>query len=103
MKKSRIISALLLGLSLTACSVMEGTPEAPPVPTAGHAQEIKRTQTGSLTRMGTISVTVYGSPMNVAEMVQKRADASGANYYYIVMMDETVMPGRWYAQAILYK
>lgn len=103
MKKLLIVPALLLSLSLTACSVMEGSPESPPSPTPGHAQEIKRTQTGSLERMGTISATVYGSPMNAAEVIQKRADEAGANYYYVIMVDETVMPGRWYTQAILYK
>ncbi|RDK95617.1 uncharacterized protein DUF1471 [Enterobacillus tribolii] len=82
---------------------MQGTPEPPPAATAGHAQEIRRNQTEGLTRMGTISATVYGSPMNAAEVIQKRADASGASYYYVIMVDETVMPGRWYTQAILYK
>jgi hypothetical protein len=53
--------------------------------------------------MRTISAQVYGSPMNAQEVIQKQADEAGATYYYVIMVDETGVPGQWYAQAILYK
>jgi hypothetical protein len=41
--------------------------------------------------------------MNAQEVLQKQADEAGATYYYVIMVDETGVPGQWYAQAILYK
>ncbi|BAN97759.1 hypothetical protein E05_29930 [Plautia stali symbiont] len=34
--------------------------------------------------------------------IAARANQSGAVYYQILMVDETTMPGFWYATAILY-
>lgn len=102
MKKIKLSLVILFTLFLTACGVMNSKPVPPPAPSS-HAQEIRRDQTSTLTRMRTISAQVYGSPMNDQEVLQKQADEAGATYYYVIMVDETGVPGQWYAQAILYK
>ena len=93
---------LLLALSLSGCTLLEGTPEAPP-PATDHPQEIRRNQTEGLQRMGTVSALVFGSPMDVEASIKEKVTAQKADYYVIVMMDDTVVPGQWYAQAILYR
>jgi hypothetical protein len=94
------ITVLLFGL-LSGCSLSEGTPKPPPAP-AGQAQEITRMQTAGLEKMTTISALVRGSPMDVEAEVQRKANASGARYYLIIMNSDSVVPGQWYSQAILY-
>ncbi|WP_073381499.1 biofilm peroxide resistance protein BsmA [Edwardsiella piscicida] len=101
MKTCKLTLTLLLTLLLGACSVMDGKPMPPPI--AGHAQEVRRNQTEGLSKMWNISASVYGSPMNVQEVIQQRADAAGARYYYIVMLQETGVPGQWYSVATLYR
>ena len=93
---------LLLALLLSGCSLLEGSPEAPP-PVTDHPQEIRRNQTEGLQRMGTVSALVYGSPMDVEETIKAKVAAQKADYYVIVMIDDTVVPGQWYSQAILYR
>lgn len=93
---------LLLCLFLTGCSLGTITPKPPPPP-AEHAQEVVRAQTLSLEKMGTISVQAFGSPDDAMRRVQERADYVGARYYYIIMVSETIIPGSWYSQAILYR
>ena len=102
MKPSRLLLPLTLVTLLSACGMMTTTPKAPPAPT-GQAQEITRAQTGSLVKMVTTSALVRGSPMDVEAEIQKKANASGARYYMIMMNSETVVPGQWYSQAILYR
>ena len=53
--------------------------------------------------MGTVSAMVFGSPMDVEASIKEKVTAQKADYYVIVMMDDTVVPGQWYAQAILYR
>ncbi|WP_431225634.1 biofilm peroxide resistance protein BsmA [Serratia sp. L9] len=102
MKLSRsVITLLLIGL-LSGCSVFNTTPKPPPPPT-NQAQEITRAQTFGLEKMATISALVRGSPMNVEDEIQRKANASGARYYMIIMNSETIVPGQWYSQAILYR
>lgn len=93
---------LLLALSLSGCTLLEGTPEAPP-PATDHPQEIRRNQTEGLHRMGTVSALIYGSPMDAEETIRAKATAQKADYYVIVMIEDTVVPGQWYSQAILYR
>lgn len=93
---------LLLALSLSGCTLLEGSPEAPP-PATDHPQEIRRNQTEGLQRMGTVSALIYGSPMDAEEAIRAKATAQKADYYVIVMIDDTVVPGQWYSQAILYR
>lgn len=99
----RRFTPLLLALLLSRCSILEGTPTAPPAAT-DTPQEIRRNQTEGLQRMGTISVMIYGSPMDVEAALKAKATAAKADYYVIIMIDDsTVVPGQWYSQAILYR
>jgi len=99
---SRLLTGALLAGVLSSCSTFQDTPKPPP-PATASAQEVTRAQVGSLQKMGTISVTERGSPMDAARALQKKADASGAHYYLVLMNDETIVPGTWYSQAILYR
>ena len=53
--------------------------------------------------MGTVSVLMYGSPMDVEAALKAKAEAAKADYYVIIMIDDTMVPGQWYSQAILYR
>lgn len=102
MKLSRLLLPMTLITLLSACTAMITTPKAPPPPT-GQAQEITRAQTTGLAKLGTTSALVRGSPMDVEAEIKQKANASGARYYMIIMNSETVVPGQWYSQAILYR
>lgn len=93
----RRLSPWLLAIVLSGCSALQGTPEAPP-PATDHPQEIQRNQTAGLQKMATVSVLMYGSPMDVEAALKAKAD-----YYVIIMIDDTMVPGQWYSQAILYR
>ena len=91
-------ASLLLVLMLSACSALQGTPQPAP-PVTDHPQEIRRDQTQGLQRIGSVSTMVRGSPDDaLAEAVAAKAD-----YYVVVMVDETIVTGQWYSQAILYR
>lgn len=92
---------LIISLLLAGCSAFETTPKAPPAPTQ-QAQEISRAQSGGLPKLGNITVNVHGSPDDAQRAIAAQANQAGAAYYQIVMLSETVMPGLWYASAILY-
>lgn len=92
---------LMITLLLGGCSVLHTTPQPPP-PLAAQAQEITRAQSMTLTRLGTASVTVRGSPDDAERALAQKANASGASYYLIQLVSETVAPGLWYASAIFY-
>lgn len=98
----RRFAPLLLAVWLSGCSVLQGTPEAPP-PLTSHPQEIKRNQTEGLQKIGTVSALVYGSPMDADAAIKEKVTAAKADYYVVVMVDDTVVPGQWYSQAILYR
>lgn len=102
MTLSRTLMTLLLFGLLSGCSVFQTTPQPPPPPTA-QAQEITRAQTAGLEKMATISAAVHGSLMNVEDEIQRKANASGARYYMIIMNSDSIVPGQWYSQAILYR
>lgn len=92
----------ILALLLSGCSVLEGKPQPAP-PVSDRPQEISRNQTQDLQEIGAFSVTVLGSPMDVEDEIKARATDAKADYYVILMMDDTVLPGRWYARALLYR
>ena len=94
----RRFSPWLLAIVLSGCSALQGTPEAP-----DHPQEIQRYQTAGLQKMATVSVLMYGSPMDVEAALKAKAEAAKADYYVIIMIDDTMVPGQWYSQAILYR
>ena len=93
----------LLAIAFPGCSALQGTPEAPPPPATDHPQEIQRNQTRGLQKMGTVSVLMSGSPMDVEAVLTVKAEAAKADYYVIIMIDDTMVPGQWYSQAILYR
>lgn len=98
----RRFASLIAALLLSACSVLQGTPQPAP-PVADHPQEIRRDQTQGLQRMGTVSALVRGSPDDAIVEIRAKAVAAKADYYVILMVDETVVTGQWYSQAILYR
>ena len=98
----RRFSPWLLAIVLSGCSALQGTPEAPP-PATDHPQEIQRNQTAGLQKMATVSVLMSGSPMDVEAALKAKAEAAKADYYVIIMIDDTMVPGQWYSQAILYR
>ncbi|EBH3591865.1 biofilm peroxide resistance protein BsmA [Salmonella enterica] len=104
-KRDRVMrrfASLIAALLLSACSVLQGTPQPAP-PVADHPQEIRRDQTQGLQRMGTVSTLVRGSPDDAIDEIRAKAVAAKADYYVILMVDETVVTGQWYSQAILYR
>ena len=98
----RRLTPWFLAIALSGCSALQGTPEAPP-PATDHPQEIHRNQTKGLQKMGTVSVLMYGSPMDVEAALKTKAETAKADYYVIIMIDDTMGPGQWYSQAILYR
>ncbi|MEB6379599.1 biofilm peroxide resistance protein BsmA [Leclercia adecarboxylata] len=104
-KRDRImrrVAALTLMLLLAGCSALQGTPQPAP-PVADHPQEIRRNQTEGLQRMGTVTALERGSPDDVEDAIKAKAVAAKADYYVIVLIDETIVTGQWYSQAILYR
>jgi len=91
----------MITLLLSGCSLLHTTPQPPP-PAAPYAQEITHAQSMNLPRLGTASVTVRGSPDDAERALAEKANASGASYYLIQLVDETQAPGLWYASAIFY-
>ncbi|AXM04616.1 MULTISPECIES: biofilm peroxide resistance protein BsmA [Escherichia] len=104
-KRERVMlrfAALILVLLLSGCSALQGTPQPAP-PVADHPQEIRRDQTQGLQRMGTVSAMVHGSPDDALAEIRAKAAAAKADYYVVIMVDETIVTGQWYSQAILYR
>ena len=104
-KRDRVMRqfiSLMLVMLLSGCSILQGTPQPAP-PVADHPQEIRRDQTQGLQRMGTVTPLVRGSPDDAVDEVKAKAAAAKADYYVIVMVDETIVTGQWYSQAILYR
>ncbi|MEO3740825.1 Protein of unknown function [Kosakonia oryzendophytica] len=101
-KTVRVLLPVLLVLLLSACSVLNGNPQPAP-PVSDHPQEIRRNQTQGLREIGSVSAAVLGSPMDVEREIKAKAAAADANYYVIQMLDDTIIPGRWYGRALLYR
>lgn len=101
-KTMRALLCILFALLLSGCAVLEGKPQSAP-PVRDHPQEIRRNQTQDLREIGAVSVTVLGSPMDVEDAIKAKAVAASADYYVIIMMDDTIIPGRWFGRALLYK
>lgn len=94
--------ALALAALLSACNILQGDPAPPPPPTE-QARLIRYNQTGTLEKIGTISVTVRGSPDDADRAIQRKADEHAAHYYTIVMKSDATLPGIWLARAVLYR
>lgn len=97
----RRFSPWLLAIVLSGCSALQNARSPPPA--TDHPQEIQRYQTAGLQKMATVSVLMYGSPMDVEAALKAKAEAAKADYYVIIMIDDTMVPGQWYSQAILYR
>lgn len=97
----RLMTALLTALLLSSCTLLNSAPQPAPAP-AAKTQEISRAQAGGLTRLGTISASVRGSPDDVQRALAAKANAAGASYYQILLVNETTIPGMWYGSAILF-
>ncbi|HDS1234646.1 TPA: biofilm peroxide resistance protein BsmA [Pluralibacter gergoviae] len=93
---------LILALLQCGCTVLEGTPEPPP-PLTDKPQEIRRNQTQGLQKIGSVSVLVRGAPSDAEAAIKAKAAAASADYYVITLVDETVIPGQWYSQAVMYR
>ena len=93
---------LILALLLCGCTVLEGTPEPPP-PLTDNPQVIRRNQTQGLQKIGSVSVLVRGAPSDAEAAIKAKAAAASADYYVITLVDETVIPGQWYSQAVMYR
>nr|WP_318383272.1 biofilm peroxide resistance protein BsmA [uncultured Enterobacter sp.] len=98
----RRFAPLMLVALLSGCAVLQGTPQPPP-PVSSQPQEITRNQTQGLQKMGTVSAMVRGSPMDAEEAIKAKAVAAKADYYVILLNDDTVFTGQWYSEAILYR
>ncbi|MTH47062.1 biofilm peroxide resistance protein BsmA [Intestinirhabdus alba] len=98
----RLLASVLLAALISGCSVLQGTPQPPPA-AADRPQEIRRDRTQGLQRMGSVTALVRGSPDDAVAEIRAKAAAAQADYYVIVMVDETIVTGQWYAQAILYR
>lgn len=97
----RKVTAVMITLLLSSCSLFDNVPRTPPAPTA-QAQEISRAQSNGLQRLSTASVTVRGSPDDAAHALAAKATAAGASYYQILALFEQKGSGIWYASAIFY-
>lgn len=96
------IVPLLLIFTLSACSVLQGTPQPAP-PVTGQPQEIQRNQTQGLVKIGTVTALERGSPDDALRVLRTKAVEAKADYYQVLVNDETIVPGQWYGQAILFR
>ena len=78
----RRFASLLLVMFLSACSVLQGTPQPAP-PVADHPQEIRRDQSNGLQRLGTVSALVRGSPDDA--LAEIRAQANGIHRQFCIV------------------
>jgi len=100
--KTLPVILLIVGIMMSGCAALTGTPVAPPAPT-DRAQEIHRDQTTHLTPFGRVTVNERGSPMDAEQAIVAQANARHATYYQIIMLGETITPGVWRGEAILYR
>ncbi|MGL9751563.1 MAG: biofilm peroxide resistance protein BsmA [Symbiopectobacterium sp.] len=96
---TRFITFFLMTL-LCACSAFQSKPMPPPTQ---QAQLIVYAQTGTLEKMGSISVNVRGSSDGADRAIQQKADAYGARYYTIMLKQEHALTNVWTSRAVLYR
>ena len=98
----KLLTASFFTMLLCACSALQGEPMPLPPPTQ-HAQLIVYAQTGSLEKIGSISVNVRGSADDADRAIQQKADAYGARYYTITLKQEHALTNTWTSRAVLYR
>lgn len=86
---------------LSGCALLTPAP-APRPPLQPYAQELNRNMTYDLCKTGEVHVVVRGSPDDAQRAIADKANRAGVRWYNIIMINETVIPGRWYAEAIFY-
>ncbi|MGV3345911.1 YdgH/BhsA/McbA-like domain containing protein, partial [Enterobacteriaceae bacterium LUAb1] len=67
-----------------------------------QAQEINRAQSLTLQKIGSVSAIAHGSPDDAQRAIADKANAAGAPYYLILMLDDNLSSGMWRAQASLF-
>ncbi|WP_051150917.1 biofilm peroxide resistance protein BsmA [Tatumella saanichensis] len=92
---------LLLPLLLSGCTLLTPTPEPRP-PLKPYAQELSLGMTLDLCKLRSVQVMVHGSPDDAQRAIAAQANQAGVRWYRIIMITETVIPGRWYSEAIFY-
>ncbi len=92
----------LFPLLLGGCALVHPTP-VPRPPLQSYAQELNLAQTLDLCKTENVHVIVYGSPDDAERAIAARANQAGVRWYRIIMVSETVVPGRWYSEAIFYR
>lgn len=100
--KALSVILVIVSTTLAGCAALAGKPTPPPPPTQ-RAQEINRGQASALTQFARVTVNERGSPMDAERAIGDRANARQARYYQIIMLGETISPGVWRAEAILYR
>lgn len=99
----KLLTACILTALLCACSGFPGKPMPLPPPTQ-HAQLVVYAQTGTLEKMGSISVNVRGNADDADRAIQQKADAYGARYYTITLKQEHALTNNtWTSRAVLYR
>ncbi len=99
MHRLTLVLPLLFGLS--GCALLTPAP-VPRPPLQPYAQELSRSMTYDLCKTGEVHVVVRGSPDDAQRAIADKANRTGVRWYRIIMVSETVIPGRWYAEAIFY-
>ncbi|WP_294903024.1 biofilm peroxide resistance protein BsmA [Tatumella sp. UBA2305] len=92
---------LFSALLLSSCALVNPTP-VPRPPLKPYAQELSLAQTLDLCKTANVHVTVYGSPDDAERTIYAMANQAGVRWYRIIMVSDTVVPGRWYSEAIFY-
>lgn len=92
--------AFSLTTLLYACSAFQGKPLPALIQ---QAQIIVYAQTGTLEKMGSLSVNVRGSSDDAERAIQQQADAYGARYYTITLQQEHALTNTWTSRAVLYR
>ena len=58
--------------------------------------------TDGLCQAGSVHVVVRGSPDDAQRAIADKANRAGVRWYRIMMISESVIPGRWYGEALFY-
>ncbi len=88
-------------LFLSGCSLITPAPQPRP-PLQPYARQLNLAQTYDLCKIATVSVSVFGSPDDAERAIADKANRAGVRWYRIIMVSETVRPGRWYSEAVFY-
>ncbi len=97
----RLMLAVSLIFGLSGCALLTPAPASRP-PLQPYAQELSLSMTYDLCKTGEVHAVVRGSPDDAQRAIAEKANRTGIRWYRIIMISETVIPGRWYGEAIFY-